>query len=144
MRQFLDNTTQYHICGAKIVSFLYPAKWSLFRLTLSYCWVVCKTHSPGTGVSYWQGGCKRHTELLLITVIVGIPCDEKNFKENECECNLFTNGAPRSSKNSFKRSRAFPDRIGIWICWLERGKPEYPEKNLSEQSREPTTNSTHI
>ena len=25
----------------------------------------------------------------------------------------------------------------------ERGKPEYPEKNLSEQSREPT-NSTHI
>ena len=26
----------------------------------------------------------------------------------------------------------------------ERGKPEYPEKNLSEQSREPTTNSTHI
>jgi len=27
---------------------------------------------------------------------------------------------------------------------LERGKPEYPEKNLSEQSREPTTNSTHM
>ena len=26
----------------------------------------------------------------------------------------------------------------------ERGKPEYPEKNLSEQEREPTTNSTHI
>ena len=26
----------------------------------------------------------------------------------------------------------------------ERGKPEYPEKNLSEQRREPTTNSTHI
>jgi len=26
----------------------------------------------------------------------------------------------------------------------ERGKPKYPEKNLSEQSREPTTNSTHI
>ena len=26
----------------------------------------------------------------------------------------------------------------------ERGKPEYPEKNLSEQGREPTTNSTHI
>ena len=27
---------------------------------------------------------------------------------------------------------------------LERGKPEYPGKNLSEQRREPTTNSTHI
>ena len=26
----------------------------------------------------------------------------------------------------------------------ERRKPEYPEKNLSEQRREPTTNSTHI
>jgi len=25
----------------------------------------------------------------------------------------------------------------------ERGKPEQPEKNLSEQRREPTTNSTH-
>ena len=38
------------------------------------------------------------------------------------------------------------DRIGIWMCWFfeERGKPEYPEKNLSEQGREPTTNSTHV
>jgi len=26
----------------------------------------------------------------------------------------------------------------------ERGKPENPEKNLLEQGREPTTNSTHI
>ena len=25
-----------------------------------------------------------------------------------------------------------------------RGKPDYPEKNLLEQRREPTTNSTHI
>ena len=30
------------------------------------------------------------------------------------------------------------------LVFGERGKPEYPEKNLSEQSREPTTNSTHI
>jgi len=39
-----------------------------------------------------------------------------------------------------------PDRIGIWkmLVFEERGKPEYPEKNLSEQRREPTTNSTHI
>ena len=38
-----------------------------------------------------------------------------------------------------------PDRIGIWKCCFfeERGKPEYSEKNLSEQRREPTTNSTH-
>jgi len=30
------------------------------------------------------------------------------------------------------------------LVFEERGKPEYTEKNLSEQSREPTTNSTHI
>ena len=29
------------------------------------------------------------------------------------------------------------------LVFEERGKPEYPEKNLSVQSREPT-NSTHI
>ena len=27
------------------------------------------------------------------------------------------------------------------LVFEERGKPEYPEKNLSEQRREPTTNS---
>jgi len=30
------------------------------------------------------------------------------------------------------------------LVFEERGKPENPEKNLSEQSREPITNSTHI
>jgi len=30
------------------------------------------------------------------------------------------------------------------LAFEERGKPEYPGKNLSEQRREPTTNSTHI
>jgi len=30
------------------------------------------------------------------------------------------------------------------LVFEERGKPEYPEKNLLEQSREPATNSTHI
>ena len=42
-----------------------------------------------------------------------------------------------------------PDWIGICKCWFltcfkERGKLEYPEKNPSEQGREPTTTSTHI
>ena len=32
----------------------------------------------------------------------------------------------------------------VVLVFDERGKPEYPEKNLSDQSREPTTNSTHI
>jgi len=30
------------------------------------------------------------------------------------------------------------------LVFEERGKSKYPENNLSEQSREPTTNSTHI
>ena len=30
------------------------------------------------------------------------------------------------------------------LVFEERGKPDYPEKNLSKQGREPTTNSTHI
>ena len=30
------------------------------------------------------------------------------------------------------------------LVFEERGKLEYPEKNLSEQSRKPTTNSIHI
>ena len=30
------------------------------------------------------------------------------------------------------------------VVFEERGKPEYPEKNILEQRREPTTNSTHI
>ena len=30
------------------------------------------------------------------------------------------------------------------LNFKERGKAEYPEKNLPEQGRKPTTNSTHI
>ena len=30
------------------------------------------------------------------------------------------------------------------LVFEENGKPEYPEKNLLEQGREPTTNSTHM
>ena len=41
-----------------------------------------------------------------------------------------------------------PDSWSNWnfemLDFEERGNPEYPEKNLSEQRREPTTNSTHI
>ena len=41
-----------------------------------------------------------------------------------------------------------PDAWSNWnlemLVFEERGKLEYPEKNLLEQGREPTTNSTHI
>ena len=44
-----------------------------------------------------------------------------------------------------KRVRAFQIELEFEsLVFKERGKPEYPKKNLSEQGREPTTNSTHI
>ena len=46
--------------------------------------------------------------------------------------------------NSFKRVRAFQIELEFGSVFKERGKPKYPAKNLSEQGREPTTNSTHI
>ena len=63
----------------------------------------------------------------------------------KCKCNLFTHGAPRSSKNSFKRGRAFPDRIGIWKCWfLKRGENRSTRRKTSrsrvenQQQTQPT------
>ena len=42
--------------------------------------------------------------------------------------------------NSSKRVRAFQIELEfVVLIFEERGKPEYPEKNLSEQRREPTT-----
>ena len=47
--------------------------------------------------------------------------------------------------NSFKLVRAFQIELEFGsVCFEERGKPKYPDKNLSEQWREPTTNSTHV
>ena len=44
-----------------------------------------------------------------------------------------------------KRVREFRSNWNLKVLvFKERGKPEYPEKTLSEQGREPTTNSTHI
>ena len=48
-------------------------------------------------------------------------------------------------KNLLKRVRALQTELEFGnVVFKERGTPEYPEKNLSEQRREPTTNSTHI
>ena len=69
-----------------------------------------------------------------------------NGAKKKCKCNLFTHGAPRSSKELIQKWPCIPE--SNWnlkmLVFEERGKPEYPKKNLSEQSREPTTNSTHI
>jgi len=59
---------------------------------------------------------------------------------------LYTHGAPRSSQEPVQKCSCIPG--SHWdlkmLFFEERGKPEYPEKNLSEQSRKPTTNSTNI
>ena len=48
-------------------------------------------------------------------------------------------------KNSLKRVRAFQIELDFGrVGFKDRGKPEYSDKNLSEQGREPTTNSAHI
>ena len=56
-----------------------------------------------------------------------------------------------SHKDSFCHRGKSKLGIGLFIHELlreplieERGKPDYLEKNLSDQSREPTTNSTHM
>ena len=47
--------------------------------------------------------------------------------------------------NSFKRVRAFQIELEFGsVGFEERGKSEYLEKNLSEQGKEPTTDSAHI
>jgi len=56
---------------------------------------------------------KKLTRHGLIPNLYRKYVDDTNFFRN-----LFTRGALRSSKNSFKRGRAFRDRIGIWKCWF--------------------------
>ena len=71
-------------------------------------------------------------------------------KKNVIVCNVIVIFLPTEHlgvlKNSFRICPCIPG--SNWnsemLVFEERGKPEYPEKNLSEQSREATTNSTHI
>ena len=66
-------------------------------------------------------------------------------KKCKCKCYLFTHEAPKSLRAHFSVSVRSRSNWNLEVLVFgERGKPEYPEKNLSEQGREPTTNSTHI
>ena len=60
-------------------------------------------------------------------------------------CNFFTHGAPRSSQELVQKCPCIPGSNWNFEMLVveERRTPEYSEKNLSRQSREPTTNSTH-
>ena len=68
-----------------------------------------------------------------------------NHTSVKCKCNLFTHEAPKSLRARFSVSVRSRSNWNLEVLVFgERGKPEYPEKNLPEQGRELTTNSTHI
>ena len=52
-------------------------------------------------------------------------------------------GALQSKKANIHKSNNYKSNQIKMLVFEKRGKPEYPEKNLSEQSREPT-NSAHL
>ena len=56
---------------------------------------------------------------------------------------IFTQEAPLTRKWFSRRSCIRSNWNLEMLIFKERGKPENPEKNLSEQSREPTNNLTH-
>ena len=58
-------------------------------------------------------------------------------------CNLFMEHLG-ILKNSLKRVCAFQIELEFGRVGFYRGKPECSDKNLSEQGREPTTNSAHM
>ena len=65
---------------------------------------------------------------------------------DHCNCDLFTHGTIGSSWELVETCPCVLDRIGIWKCWFlrrEENRRRTRRKNLSEQRREPTTNSTH-
>ena len=66
--------------------------------------------------------------IIIIIIIITLFKSQIILAEHECSTNW---GDCKSNKSN------------QMLVFEERGKPEYPEKNLSEQSREPT-NSAHI
>ena len=84
-------------------------------------------------------------QVCSVKMVWYCPCSFFASCKCKCKCNLFTHGAPRSTKNSFKRGRAFPDRIGIWKCWfLRRGENRSTRRKASrsrvenQQQTQPT------
>ena len=80
-------------------------------------------------------------KTLLVCIFIFPICSKviliKRKYKHICKkkINLFTHGAPRSSKNSFKRGRALRDRIGIWKCWLFRRGENRSTQRKTSRSR---------
>ena len=81
-----------------------------------------KSSSPSTSKSML------HPVGIVNKIIITLLKSQIILAEHECSTNW---GDCKSNKSN------------QMLVFEERGKPEYPEKNLSEQSREPT-NSAHI
>ena len=72
-------------------------------------------------------------------------CAESCPQKCKCKCKCkFNVGVLAQSPEPEARDNSGSNWNLEMLVFEERGKPEYPEKNLSEQGREPTTNSTHI
>ena len=90
---------------------------------------------------------KNQSHPQVFSVNGSIICSRLHFLRHwfkKCKCHLFTHGAPRKTQELVQKCPCIPG--SNWnlemLVFEERGKPENPEKNLSEQSREPTTSST--
>jgi len=79
--------------------------------------------------------------LLLIIIIIIITLFKSQIILAKHKCS--TNWGDCKSNNSNQINQINQIKSNQMLIFEERGKPEYPEKNLSEQSREPT-NSVHI
>ena len=66
-----------------------------------------------------------------------------NFGVLEWELMIFTQEVPLTRKWFSGKSCIGSNWNLEMLIFEERGKPENPEKNLWEQSKEPTTNLTH-
>ena len=110
-------------------------RWPWHRLS--------KCQSLSTTLLFWM----IIFHLLNLKILIKIYASHPNptfFKNFNCKivnCNLFTHEA---LGNSYELAETSPCVGSSLEVLEERGKPEYPEKNLSEQGRESTTNSTHI
>ena len=104
---------------------------------------VCITVSNSPNPSrVYIGLCKHGKRLLLlkqwsVCKTRNLPGTYRNLPEATGTC-----------RNLHKVVLRLPESWSNWnlekLVFEERGKLEYPEKNLSQQRREPTTNSTHI
>ena len=115
------------------------SKW---LIRWSFDWQQVSRYRPATWTD-WKVKCSTLASKVITTEI------HKQFSQKKktfLNCsNLFTHGTLRTS---WELVETCPRSKSNWnldvLVFKESRKPEYPEKNLSEQGRELTKNSTHI